>query len=435
VRSWNSPFLGNMMARPRLSLKRIHHHGWHRRQALVTSTMAFTVLGFSSGCTFALWRQSTWPKDHDAGQSNMSRGSYREDVASTRLQASRLASSGPASMGCIAAAVALGAFRTRVARRASRSPAGWRGDALKQSSLPFLPDGSVDYSSIDSNPVSQVLMGTVRSLLAKAAGRDSPTPGYAGVIELVREVNDMEGTADQLQKKARKVFEGILPSLGIGWIPPIWKSYIQPYFPEWAANSSFFLVFYLLFPWLMGPMEGDDFEEVEVPQSLRNILFFLPASVRLPQTVKAERCRFLEQSNCASVCVNTCKVPSQEWLGDDFGMKVHIQPNYDDFSCRWRFGTQPPPLMEDEAVMVPCFSNCPTKIKGSKDAFSLRQKILAEEDERLARAVAELTPDGTAWSDESLSTRSKVAGQAGKCWSVDEKREVRREEVVTSTGA
>jgi len=306
---------------------------------------------------------------------------------------------------------------------------------LKQSSLPFHPDGSVDYSSIDRSPVSQVLMGTVRSLLADAAGHDSPIPGFAGVMELVREVNDMEGTADQLQKKARKVFEGILPSLFIGWIPPIWKNYIKPIFPSWAANSSFFLVFYLLFPWLMGPMEGDDFAEVEVPQSLRNVLFFLPATVRLPQTVKAERCRFLEQSKCASVCVNTCKVPSQTWLGDDFGMKVHIQPNYDDFSCRWRFGTQPPPLMEDEAVMVPCFSNCPTKIKGTKDAYSLRQKILAEEDERLARAVAELTPDGTAWSDASLSARSSVAGQAGKCWSVDEKREVRREEAVTSAGA
>eukprot|EP00419_Tripos_fusus_P026690 CAMPEP_0172722244 /NCGR_PEP_ID=MMETSP1074-20121228/81007_1 /TAXON_ID=2916 /ORGANISM="Ceratium fusus, Strain PA161109" /LENGTH=422 /DNA_ID=CAMNT_0013548195 /DNA_START=111 /DNA_END=1379 /DNA_ORIENTATION=+ len=422
-----------MLSGPSQKIKRISHHGWHRRQAFAVSTL-LVAFGCSSGRAFALWRQAAWPKD--LGKNLISRGNCQEDVVSTRPQPSCLTSSGSVSMCCIAAVVALGALsRTRVSRPASRTPAGWRGDMLKQSSLPFLPDGSIDYSTIDRSPVSQVLMGTVRSLLANAAGRDSPTPGYAGVMELVREVNDMEGTADQLQKKARGVFEGILPSLGIGWIPPLWKKYIQPYFPSWAANSAFFLVFYLLFPWLMGPMEGDDFEEVEVPQSLRNILSFLPATVRFPQTVKAERCRFLEQSSCASVCVNTCKVPSQEWLGDDFGMKVHIQPNYDDFSCRWRFGRQPPPLMEDEAVMVPCFSNCPTKIKGSKDAFSLRQKILSEEDERLARAVAELTPDGTAWSDASLNTRSTVTGQVGKCWSVDEKREVRREESVTSTSA
>lgn len=40
---------------------------------------------------------------------------------------------------------------------------------------------------------------------------------------------------------------------------------------------------------------------------------------------------------------------AQAWLGEDFGMPVHIEPNYDDFSCRWRFGVEPPPLMEDEA--------------------------------------------------------------------------------------
>jgi len=275
--------------------------------------------------------------------------------------------------------------------------------------------------------VSQVLMGTVRALLADTAGHDSPTPGYAGMMELVREVNDMEGTADQLQKRARGVFENILPSLWIGWVPPLWKKFVQPNMPAWLTSFSFFIVFYFLFPWLMGPMEGEDFIEVEVPETLRAVFFFMPATVRVPQSVKAERCRFLEQAQCASVCVNSCKVPSQEWLRDDFGMDLHIQPNYDDFSCRWRFGKPAPPLMEDEAIMVPCFSRCPSKFKGTKDALSLREKVLrAAEDERLARAVAELTPDGTALSTASLEVRGAVVGKAGKCWSVDEERLARR---------
>ena len=48
--------------------------------------------------------------------------------------------------------------------------------------------------------------------------------------------------------------------------------------------------------------------------------------------------------------VNSCKAPSQEYVADTFGTPVHIQPNYDDFSCVWKFGVQPPPLAEDEAV-------------------------------------------------------------------------------------
>lgn len=333
-------------------------------------------------------------------------------------------SAGVATASFAGVAIASAARRgRRVACPATAEPVAWRGGRPQASSLPYLPDGNVDYASIDRNPISQVLMGTVRSLLAKEAGHDSPTPGYAGVMELVREVNDSEGTADALQTRARKgVFEKILPSLFIGWVPPIWKDYIQPNVPSWLANFAFFVVFYVLFPWLMGPMEGDDFLEVEVPKQVRNILFFLPETFKVPQTVKAERCRFLEQSNCASVCVNTCKVPSQGWLTDDFGMELHIQPNYDDFSCRWKFGQKAPPLMEDEAIMVPCFTNCPSSFKGTKDALSMRQKIREEDDRRLAAAVAELTRDGSALSPASLEQRVGVVGKGGKCWSVDEKR-------------
>ncbi|CAE7235741.1 D27 [Symbiodinium natans] len=124
------------------------------------------------------------------------------------------------------------------------------------------------------------------------------------------------------------------------------------------------------------------------------------------------------------------QVPSQGWLTDDFGMKLHIQPNYDDFSCRWRFGVEAPPLAEDEAVMVPCFTNCPSEYKGTKDALSMRQKLrndaeaaeLEASNDRLARALAELTPDGSALSQEALEERVQVVKAAGKCWSVADDR-------------
>ena len=67
-------------------------------------------------------------------------------------------------------------------------------------------------------------------------------------------------------------------------------------------------------------------EDVKVPEKLRKTFPFLPEVVSVPQAIKAERCRFLETSSCASVCVNSCKVPSQEWLREDFGMNLHNQP-------------------------------------------------------------------------------------------------------------
>jgi hypothetical protein len=330
----------------------------------------------------------------------------------------------------------------------------WRGDTPPQSSLPVNADGSVDYSSIDASPISKVLIRTIRGLLVEEVGKDTdprPWDVFDAVLTPVREVNDMDGTARDVTVRAKRVFAGILPALYIGWVPPIWKNAISKVAPQWASNYAFVLVFTTLFPWLMGPMEGIDHVDVPVPEALRKAFKFLPETVKVPQAIKAERCRFLEQSGCASVCVNSCKAPSQEWLGEDFGMDLHIQPNYDDFSCQWKFDVKPPPLYEDAAVMVPCFTNCPSEYKGEKDAWRQAARIKSgfgvengvdvytgETLEAIARRASEAAKadaaivssaggyatDGTAVSEKGFIDRVETVKSGGKCWSVDEARAV-----------
>lgn len=338
-----------------------------------------------------------------------------------------------------------------ILRRASPSgsppDAAWRGHVPRQSTLPLTPDGAVDYASIDASPVSKVLTATIRKLLVEEVGRDvdgRPWTDFAAIMPAVREVNDMDGTARDVQIRAKRVFAGILPALGIGWVPPIWKKVIHPNAPEWFSNWAFVLVFTNLFPWLMGPMEGVDHVEVPTPEWLRKTFANAPKTFRVPQSVKAERCRFLETSQCASVCVNTCKAPSQEWLKEDFGMDLHIQPNYDDFSCQWKFSVTPPPLYEDAAVMVPCFSKCDSEHKGEKDAFRQRARVASgvgvingvdtytgETLEQIAKRASEAAirdaaaayADGTAADEASFASRADTVKSGGKCWSVDERRE------------
>jgi hypothetical protein len=175
----------------------------------------------------------------------------------------------------------------------------WRGDTPPQSSLPVNADGSVDYSSIDASPISKVLIRTIRGLLVEEVGKDTdprPWDDFDAVLTPVREVNDMDGTARDVTVRAKRVFAGILPALYIGWVPPIWKNAISKVAPQWASNYAFVLVFTTLFPWLMGPMEGIDHVDVPVPEALRKAFKFLPETVKVPQAIKAERCRFLEQS-------------------------------------------------------------------------------------------------------------------------------------------
>jgi len=330
----------------------------------------------------------------------------------------------------------------------------WRGDTPPQSSLPVNADGSVDYSSIDASPISKVLIRTIRGLLVEEVGKDTdprPWDNFDAVLTPVREVNDMDGTARDVTVRAKRVFAGILPALYIGWVPPIWKNAIRKVAPQWASNYAFVLVFTTLFPWLMGPMEGIDHVDVPVPESLRKAFKFLPETVKVPQAIKAERCRFLEQSGCASVCVNSCKAPSQEWLAEDFGMNLHIQPNYDDFSCQWKFDVKPPPLYEDAAVMVPCFTNCPSEYKGEKDAWRQAARVksgfgvengvdvytgetleaIARRASEAAKADAAMLPsaggyatDGSAVSEKGFIDRVETVKSGGKCWSVDEARAV-----------
>jgi hypothetical protein len=331
----------------------------------------------------------------------------------------------------------------------------WRGDTPPQSSLPLNKDGSVDYSSIDSSPISKVLIRTIRGLLVKEVGKDTdprPWDEFDAVLTSVREVNDMDGTARDVTVRAKRVFAGILPALYIGWVPPIWKNGVKKVAPQWASNYAFVLVFTTLFPWLMGPMEGIDHVDVPIPAKLRKTFPFLPETLKVPQAIKAERCRFLEQSGCASVCVNSCKAPSQEWLGEDFGMDLHIQPNYDDFSCQWKFNVKPPPLYEDAAVMVPCFTNCPSEYKGEKDAWRLAARAksgigivdgvdkytgetleaIAKRASKQAKADAAVSmttaggyaTDGSAVSEKGFIDRVETVKSGGKCWSVDEARSV-----------
>lgn len=337
---------------------------------------------------------------------------------------------------------------TRAGAVGEDAGAAWRGATPRQSTLPIKEDGSVDYARVDASPVSKVLTATIRKLLVAEVGADRdgrPWTEFAGIMNAVREVNDMDGTARDVQIRAKRVFAGILPALGIGFVPPIWKKLIAPNAPEWFSNYAFVLVFTNLFPWLMGPMEGVDHVDVPTPKWLTKTFANAPKTIRLPQAVKAERCRFLETSQCASVCVNTCKAPSQEWLKEDFGMDLHIQPNYDDFSCQWKFNTTPPPLYEDAAVMVPCFAKCDSEYKGEKDAFRQRVRVqtgvgivdgvdtyTGETLEQIAARASEEAKrdasrgayaDGTASDASAFAARADDVKSGGKCWSVDERRD------------
>ena len=67
--------------------------------------------------------------------------------------------------------------------------------------------------------------------------------------------------------------------------------------------------------------------------------------------------RVLEEGGCASVCLNVCKVPTQNFFSD-VGLDVELRPDYETFECRFVYGKKPPPAGEDPAFDTPCFAQC-----------------------------------------------------------------------------
>lgn len=101
--------------------------------------------------------------------------------------------------------------------------------------------------------------------------------------------------------------------------------------------------------WLMGECEINDL----VDESSGEI-------IGKNQGLLVKRCRFLEESGCASICVNSCKIPTQNFFLDDMGLPLTMTPNYDTHECQFAFGVTPTQQNELDAMNTPCLSRCPT---------------------------------------------------------------------------
>jgi hypothetical protein len=103
--------------------------------------------------------------------------------------------------------------------------------------------------------------------------------------------------------------------------------------------------------WLMGESEVND---CQVDGDAEG------ESTGISQGLYVKRCRFLEESGCASVCVNSCKIPTQNFFVQNMGLPLTMTPNYETGECQFSFGLTPNESEELDAKMTPCLMRCPT---------------------------------------------------------------------------
>lgn len=145
-----------------------------------------------------------------------------------------------------------------------------------------------------------------------------------------------------MQGRSRIQQQQVVREVLLSMLPPGAPAQFRKLFPptKWAAefNAALTVPF---FHWLVGPSEVI---EVEVNGEKQR------------SGVLIKKCRYLENSGCVGMCVNMCKIPTQDFFTNEFGLPLTMNPNFEDMSCEMIYGQVPPPLEEDAASKQPCFT-------------------------------------------------------------------------------
>jgi Beta-carotene isomerase D27-like, C-terminal len=156
--------------------------------------------------------------------------------------------------------------------------------------------------------------------MSQALGSGTQLSGYSGVVDL-----------------SKQIMQSFVP------VPVLWaiRTFFAPTRLVCVLNAWFAA---RLFGWLVGPCEVAE-ADIGLPDG----------TIRSqPSAVQIKKCRYLADSGCVGMCVNMCKVPTQEFFTEKFGIPLTMTPNFEDLSCKMIFGQIPSPPEIDDAYQQPC---------------------------------------------------------------------------------
>ncbi len=192
------------------------------------------------------------------------------------------------------------------------------------------------------NAIDRAFIWVFARKMAKAVGQESDRSGYDGFVDLSHRI--MRGrNAQQQQQVVGVVLRSLMPSPVLYLI----RTLVSPTKLVCELNAWFAT---RLFVWLVGPCE------------VRSVTITNPDGSTQDQrsNVHIEKCRYLEESQCVGMCMNMCKLPTQKFFSEDFGIPMTMVPNFEDYSCEMTFGQIPPDVTTEEAYREPCLAACPT---------------------------------------------------------------------------
>ena len=200
----------------------------------------------------------------------------------------------------------------------------------------------------NDNLVDRMFIWLFSLKMTQALGKGTEISGYDGFVDLSKQI--MQGrNAKEQQIIVAKVLQSLVPS------PALWaiRTFFAPTRLVCVLNAWFAAQ---LFEWLVGPCEVEEAEINLEDGTVRS----------QPSAVNIKKCRYLVDSGCVGMCVNMCKVPTQEFFTQKFGIPLTMTPNFEDLSCKMIFGQVPLAPEADPDHHQPCLKQqCPTASSAS----------------------------------------------------------------------
>ncbi len=192
--------------------------------------------------------------------------------------------------------------------------------------------------------------------MAQALGKKSQKRGYEGFVDLSFQI--MRGrNALQQQQLVQVVLGSLIPSLALKLVRKFFSpTQLVCEWNAWFATK--------MFEWLVGPTQMQEVEIIGENGEKRT----------QKSQVYIEKCRYLEDSGCVGMCINMCKMPTQKFFTEEFGIPLTMIPDFTDFSCKMIFGQVPPPLEQEDAYHQPCLTHtCNMAQPNSKSCPKVRE--------------------------------------------------------------
>ncbi|XP_060961124.1 beta-carotene isomerase D27, chloroplastic-like [Cannabis sativa] len=201
----------------------------------------------------------------------------------------------------------------------------------------------------------ELFLNVFRTKMVEEVGWDSDKPGYEGLIEVANRLVMKNKTNSDTKEAAVRILRSLFPPL----LLDLYKLLVSPLAQGRVAAVMVARVTALTCQWLMGRCNVNSVD--------------LGDGSSCNSGVFVEKCKYLEESKCVGICINTCKLPTQTFFKDYMGVPLLMEPNFSDYSCQFKFGVHPP-LAEDDAILKePCLKICPNATRRRELAINSDQ--------------------------------------------------------------